>query len=126
MPLPNAPSTPTSLPQQSSLSQEHCEPCQVDAPMISDKELPVLLDKIPNWHTKKREGILQLERQYNFKNFIAALSFANCVGELAEQANHHPVILVEWGKVTVTWWTHKIGGLHHNDFIMAARTDLLV
>jgi 4a-hydroxytetrahydrobiopterin dehydratase len=47
------------------------------------------------------------------------------VGEQAEEEGHHPALLTEWGKVTVTWWTHKIGGLHHNDFIMAARTDEL-
>ena len=120
MPLANEPSTPTSL------SQQTCEACQVGAPMVSDAELPTLLDEIPDWHTENRDGILQLERQYNFKNFVEALNFTNRVGELAEQANHHPALLVEWGKVTVTWWTHKIGGLHHNDFIMAARTDLLV
>lgn len=120
MSLPNEPSTPTAL------SQQTCEACQVGAPMVSDAELPALLDEIPDWHTENRDGVLQLERQYNFKNFVEALDFTNRVGELAEQANHHPAIRVEWGKVTVTWWTHKIGGLHHNDFIMAARTDLLI
>jgi len=108
------------------LSQETCEACRPDAPKVTDQELPVLLEQAPNWHTENRDGVLQLERQYDFKNFVEALAFANRIGELAEQANHHPAILVEWGKVTVTWWTHKIGGLHRNDFIMAARTDLLV
>lgn len=107
------------------LSQEVCEACRPDAPKVTDQELPSLLSEVPNWQTENRQGVLQLERQYNFKNFIEALGFANRVGELAEQANHHPAILVEWGKVTITWWTHKIGGLHRNDFIMAARTDLL-
>ena len=107
------------------LSQETCEACRPDAPKVSDQELPTLLKEIPDWHTEYRNDVLQLERLYDFKNFVDALAFANRVGDLAEYANHHPAILVEWGKVTVTWWTHKIGGLHRNDFIMAARTDLL-
>ena len=60
-----------------------------------------------------------------FKNFEQALQFTNKLGTVAEQQNHHPAILTEWGKVTVSWWTHKIGGLHKNDFIMAARTDAI-
>jgi 4a-hydroxytetrahydrobiopterin dehydratase len=60
-----------------------------------------------------------------YKNFVEALHFTNKVGELAETEGHHPSLLTEWGKVTVTWWTHKINGLHRNDFIMAAKTDEL-
>lgn len=108
------------------LSQQTCEACRPDAPKVTGQELPSLLEEIPDWHTENRDEVLQLERQYDFKNFVEAMAFANRVAELAEQTNHHPAILVEWGKVTVTWWTHKIGGLHRNDFIMAARTDLLV
>jgi 4a-hydroxytetrahydrobiopterin dehydratase len=73
----------------------------------------------------ERNGIPQLERVYKFKSFIEALAFTNRVGEFAEAEGHHPAILVEWGRVTVTWWTHKIKGLHRNDFVMAARTDQL-
>jgi 4a-hydroxytetrahydrobiopterin dehydratase len=64
-----------------------------------------------------------LEKVYAFPDFAKALAFTNRVGELAESENHHPAILTEWGRVTITWWTHKIKGLHRNDFIMAARTD---
>jgi 4a-hydroxytetrahydrobiopterin dehydratase len=60
---------------------------------------------------------------YSFNNFVEAIAFTNRVGELAEEENHHPALLTEWGKVTVTWWTHKIRGLHRSDFIMAAKTD---
>lgn len=66
-----------------------------------------------------------LQRFYFFSDFKSALAFSQCVGEEAEIMGHHPAILTEWGKVTVTWWTHAIGGLHRNDFIMAARTDAL-
>ena len=67
--------------------------------------------------------IERLERVFRFKDFAGALGFANRVGALAEAENHHPAILVEWGRTTVTWWTHKVRGLHRNDFFMAAKTD---
>jgi len=60
---------------------------------------------------------------FSFKNFVEALAFTNSVGALAEEQGHHPDLLTEWGRVTVTWWSHKIKGLHRNDFIVAARTD---
>ncbi|KAA3623262.1 MAG: 4a-hydroxytetrahydrobiopterin dehydratase [Proteobacteria bacterium] len=110
----------------SELSQMHCEACRADAPKVSDEELRRLIGSIPEWRVETREGVMQLERQYAFRNFADALAFANRVGRIAEDEGHHPAILVEWGRVTVTWWSHKIKGLHRNDFIMAARTDTLL
>jgi 4a-hydroxytetrahydrobiopterin dehydratase len=81
--------------------------------------------QVPDWQIVERESIRRLERIFKFKNFVQALAFTDRVGELAEAEGHHPAILTEWGKVTVTWWTHKIRGLHRNDFIMAAKTDQL-
>ena len=63
--------------------------------------------------------------RFTFGSFAEALAFTDAVGALAEAEGHHPAILTEWGRVTVTWWTHAIKGLHRNDFIMAARTDEL-
>lgn len=83
------------------------------------------LAELPDWRLIEQDGEPQLQRAFRFRNFAEALAFTNQVAELAEQENHHPAILLEWGKVTVRWWTHKIGGLHRNDFIMAARTDAL-
>ena len=71
------------------------------------------------------DGVKRLERSYKFKDFAQALSWTNQVGQLAEAEGHHPALLTEWGKVSVTWWTHKIGGLHRNDFIMASKADAL-
>ena len=105
------------------LSQAHCEACRADAPKVSDAELPELLRMIPDWNIEVRDGIMQLEKVYLFKNFKHALAFTNAVGEISEAEGHHPRLLTEWGKVTVTWWSHSIKGLHRNDFIMAARTD---
>ncbi|MBD7977625.1 MULTISPECIES: 4a-hydroxytetrahydrobiopterin dehydratase [Pseudomonas] len=107
----------------SDLTQAHCEACRADAPHVSEDELASLLKQIPDWSVETREGVLQLEKTFTFKNFRQALAFTQAVGAIAEAEGHHPSLLTEWGKVTVTWWTHKIRGLHRNDFIMAARTD---
>ena len=105
------------------LSEQVCEACRADAPKLSDAEVQALLREIPDWTAVNRDGILQLQRAFSFHDFSDALAFTNRVGALAESAGHHPAILTEWGRVTVTWWTHKIKGLHKTDFIMAARTD---
>lgn len=111
---------------ENKLSAMKCEACQADAPRVSDEELPGLIAMIPEWRTEVRDGVMQLERLYKFKNFKLAMAFANKLADLAEEEFHHPGILVEWGKVTVTWWSHSIKGLHKNDFIMAAKTDELL
>ncbi|QYZ66218.1 MAG: pterin-4-alpha-carbinolamine dehydratase [Gammaproteobacteria bacterium (ex Lamellibrachia satsuma)] len=105
------------------LTSVHCEACRADAPRVSDDELASLIKKIPDWNIEVRDGIMQLEKSFSFNNFVDAVAFTNRVGELAESEGHHPALLTEWGKVTVTWWSHKIKGLHRNDFIMSARTD---
>lgn len=107
----------------SDLKQQKCEACNAEAPKVSDAELAELIREIPDWTPVVRDGVMQLEREFKFKNFKLALAFTNKVGEIAEAEFHHPTLVTEWGKVTVTWWTHAINGLHKNDFIMAARTD---
>lgn len=107
----------------SELSQEKCEACRADAPKVSDDELRTLVLAIPDWNIEVRDGVMQLEKTFSFNDYAATLAFTNRVGELAESEGHHPALLTEWGKVTVTWWSHKIKGLHRNDFVMAAKTD---
>lgn len=109
----------------SALVDNHCEACRVGAPAVDENEMPALLREIPEWTLIKESGIDQLQRRFTFTNFRQAMDFANRVGDLAESEGHHPSLLVEWGAVTVTWWTHKIKALHKNDFIMAAKTDQL-
>ncbi|OUS25702.1 4a-hydroxytetrahydrobiopterin dehydratase [Thalassotalea sp. 42_200_T64] len=109
-----------------SLAKQECIACSGDAPKVSDEELAQLIGQIPDWVPEVRDGVMMLERVYKFKNFKLALAFTNKVAELAEAEFHHPAILTEWGKVTITWWTHAIGGLHQNDFICAAKTDQLL
>jgi 4a-hydroxytetrahydrobiopterin dehydratase len=107
----------------SELLEMKCTACRGDEPTLTDAEIAVLRPKVPEWQVVQREGIKRLEREFRCRNFAQALAFTNRVGEQAEEEGHHPALLTEWGKVTVTWWTHKIGGLHRNDFIMAAKTD---
>ena len=107
------------------LSQQACEACRADAPKVTGQEKQELLSAIPDWEDVMVDGEEQLRRVFTFKNFVEVQAFTNKVADLAEAENHHPAILLEWGKATVRWWTHKIGGLHKNDFIMAARTDEL-
>ena len=107
------------------LAQMKCTACRGGDPTLTDTEIADLQPQIPQWRVIEVNGMKRLERSFTFKDFVAALAFTNLVGDLAEEEGHHPAILTEWGKVTVTWWTHKIKGLHRNDFIMAARTDEL-
>jgi len=105
------------------LCELQCEVCREDAPRVSDAEAAQLHAEVPEWRLVAHEGPSRLVREFTFKDFAEALAFTEQVGQAAEQEGHHPILRTEWGRVTVTWWTHKIGGLHRNDFIMAARTD---
>jgi len=109
----------------STLSAERCVACRRDSPRVTEAEVADLKRQIPDWQLVERDGVAQLERMFHVPTFADALAFTNRVGALAEVEGHHPALLTEWGRVTVTWWTHKIRGLHRNDFIMAAKTDAL-
>ena len=100
-----------------------CVACRGDEPQATAQEIEAWRPQVPEWELIEEDGVRKLRRVFKFKNFRQALEFTNRVGEIAEEQDHHPMLVTEWGKVTVTWWTHKIGGLHRNDFIMAARTD---
>ena len=102
-----------------------CEVCRAGAPRVTESEISELQPQVLDWKIVDREEIRRLERVFSFRNFAQALDFTNRVSEVAEEEGHHPAILTEWGRVTVTWWTHKIRGLHRNDFVMAAKTDRL-
>jgi 4a-hydroxytetrahydrobiopterin dehydratase len=107
------------------LTQLKCTACRGGDPTLTDAEIADLQPQVPDWRVIEVNGIRRLERVFTFKDFVAALAFTNLVGDLAEEEGHHPALLTEWGRVTVSWWTHKIKGLHRNDFIMAAKTDEL-
>jgi 4a-hydroxytetrahydrobiopterin dehydratase len=109
----------------SSLIGMSCTACRRGEPTVTDEEIAELHPQVPDWEILEVDGVRRLQRMFRFGGFAQALAFTNRVGELAEREGHHPALLTEWGRTTVTWWTHKIGGLHRNDFIMAARTDEL-
>ena len=105
------------------LISQKCEACRVGAPPATDAEIAEFSTQIPEWEIVERDGIPRLERVFQFSGFVSALDFTNRIGALAEEEGHHPALLTEWGRVTVTWWTHKIRNLHVNDFVMSAKTD---
>jgi len=105
------------------LHQMKCVACRGGEPTLTDAEIAELQPQVPDWQVKEVNGEKRLERVFKFKNFAQALEFTNKVGALAEEENHHPLIITEWGRVTLQWWTHVIKGLHKNDFIMAAKSD---
>ncbi len=109
----------------SELDGQHCEVCRNSAPLANPEEIKLWLQEIPKWHLVDIEGTPQLERQFRFKNYAKAVMFANAVAALSEDQGHHPQIVLEWGLVIVRWWTHKINGLHRNDFICARSVDQL-
>lgn len=111
---------------ESTLARERCVACRRDAPRLTEAEIRELRAQVPAWEAVERDGIAKLERVFRFRDFAQALAFTNRVAALAEGEGHHPALLTEWGQVTVTWWTHKIQGLHRNDFVMAAKTDVLL
>ncbi len=105
------------------LMQLKCTACRKGEPTVTDEEINQFRPQVADWNILEVDGEKRLEKAFRFDNFVHALAFTNTIGELAEGEGHHPTLLTEWGKVTVSWWTHKIGGVHRNDFIMAAKTD---
>ena len=105
------------------LTQERCVACRRDAPHVTEEEIAELHPQVSEWELIDEGGIPKLDRMFKFSNFGDALAFTEAVGSAADAEGHHPRLVTEWGKVRVTWWTHKIRNLHRNDFIMAAKTD---
>lgn len=105
------------------LSSKTCVPCSGEIPPATNEEINRYKTQVPEWEVIKEGDKSYLQRIYQFDDFKGAMAFTQAVGEIAEQEGHHPVLTTEWGKVTVSWWTHAINGLHQNDFVMAAKTD---
>ncbi len=108
------------------LTRQSCVACRRDAPQVTEAEIAELRPQVPEWELFELDGIKRLRRVFPTGDFAQALELTTRIGELAEAEGHHPALLTEWGRTTVTWWTHKIRGLHRNDFVMAAKTDELV
>ena len=109
----------------SDLVNQKCEACTIDAPRVSKEEETALIKTLDHWEILN-EDFDYLQKVFVFKNYEDSVTFSNDVAYLANIEDHHPLIILEWGRVTVKWWSHKINGLHKNDFICAAKTDALL
>ena len=107
----------------SQLNQEKCVACRRDSLPVTQQEVDELYPQLPQWNMISDDGVSKLDREFRFPDYRQALDFTNQLGNLADSEGHHPRIVTEWGRVQVTWWTHKIRNLHRNDFIMAAKSD---
>ena len=106
------------------LQSQSCEACKIDAPRLTDTEITNLISEINDWDLIQ-EPVKQIKKIFSFPDYQSGVNFLNAVATMADQEDHHPEIVLEWGKVTVIWWSHKIKGLHKNDFICASKTDNL-
>ncbi len=109
--------------KKEALNQKTCVPCKKGGMPLKSPEIQTLLGQLKEgWKAIEERCI---EKEYSFPNFVKALDFTNRVGALAEKEGHHPDIYLSYGKVKIQLWTHKISGLSENDFILAAKCDLL-
>lgn len=108
------------------LASGKCIACRKGDPALTDSEIAELNPQIPEWEIIEVDGVKRLQRIFKLKNYVEAVALTNKIALIAEKEDHHPLIVLEWGKVTVQWWTHVIRGLHQNDFIMAAKVDEIV
>lgn len=107
------------------LTKQKCVPCRGGEPTLTSEQIENLKPAVADWQVIEKDKIKKLYRKFEFTDFVKALDFTNKIGKIAEEEGHHPEIALGWGHVDVEWWTHKIKGLHNNDFIMAAKTDAL-
>jgi len=105
--------------------QKTCSPCTSKTPQLNKIEISKRLKELPEYELLEANDIKRISKTYHFRNFKEALAFTNALSQIAEKENHHPQIILEWGRVQVVWWTHAIGGLHANDFVMAYKTEQL-
>src|SRR6185369_1476772 len=106
------------------LASKSCVPCRGGVPPLTPEEARELLARAPDWRLE--ESGTRLVRRFEFEDFKKAIAFINRVAEIAEEQGHHPDIAIHYNKVDLVLWTHKIGGLHENDFILAAKINRLL
>lgn len=111
-----------------SLVNSTCHTNYQNSSPLTDNQIAQWLGELNEWKINRNnpKGVTQLIRTFVFKGYLPGVEFTQQVALMAEQQNHHPDILLSYGKVTITWWTHAVGGLHHNDFICAAKTEQLL
>ena len=106
------------------LAAKSCVPCRGGIPPLPEAKARELVADTPGWRLE--ESATRLTRRFEFHDFVEAMKFVNRVADVAEQEGHHPDIAIHWNRVDLTLWIHKIGGLHENDFILAAKINRLL
>jgi 4a-hydroxytetrahydrobiopterin dehydratase len=104
------------------LAGKKCVPCRAGTPALHGPELERLAAQLPDWQVVQEH---HLEKSFRFPDFVSALAFVNRVGAVAEEEGHHPDLMLSWGRVQMTTYTHSIKGLSESDFILAAKADRL-
>ena len=104
-----------------SLAQQECKPCKGDVPPLRGDELKKMQEQLEGgWQVIDEH---HLEKEFTFDKYDGSVAFTNKVAEIAKKQNHHPDILLTYGKVKVTVYTHKIDGLTESDFVFAAKAE---
>jgi 4a-hydroxytetrahydrobiopterin dehydratase len=106
------------------LAAKSCVPCRGGIAPLTESEAGRMLSATSDWKLEQKGT--RLARRFEFEDFRKAMEFVNRVADVAEEEGHHPDIAIHWNKVDLVLWTHKIGGLHENDFILAAKVDRLL
>lgn len=107
------------------LSKMQCSACHKNTEQLNEDEIARLKYKLPDWQVVNESGINKLRQRFATKNYTRSMAFTNALANIANEMDHHPLMVVEYNAVTVFWWSHIIKGLHQNDFIMAAKTSAL-
>jgi len=105
------------------LTKMRCVACEGGEPPLPDREIEALLPSVPGWTVTTVDGHPSLGKTFRLKDFAASVDFVNLVRDVAEGEGHHPDVNIHWGTVRIENWTHATGGLHTNDFILAAKID---
>lgn len=108
------------------LAQKRCVACQGGDPALTPGEIAKLAPHVPGWMVTIVDGHPSLQKTFKFKDFVGSVSFVNAIKDIAEAEGHHPDLHIHWNQVRVENWTHATGGLHQNDFILAAKIDQIV
>jgi|SRR5579862_8219458 len=108
------------------LLEKHCVPCEGGTPPLDDATTTLLLGEVAGWQWRRQPDGARITKRLGFKDFVAAMAFLDKLAVIAESEGHHPDFCVHYNQVDVTLWTHSVGGLSENDFILAARIDALV
>ena len=108
------------------LREKRCVPCEGGTPPLDDGAIGKFLSQLSGWSTIAEAGQPRLRKRFEFVDFLAAMAFVDKMAAVAEEEQHHPDFCVHYSRIDVTLWTHAVGGLSENDFILAAKIDAIL